>query len=135
MKLAIALALPLLCSLPALAGESSKDYELKVNHPSSVTAGQDTAYAITIVPKGEWKLKDTTPFKVILHTSDGVRPKQIKFNAKDFKDGEGSARGIETTFIAPSGHHFIEAEMAFFLCTAEICQRFTAKPHSAFSAK
>ena len=91
---------------------------------------------LTIAPKNGWVLKKQTPFKVTLSPSDGIRLGQSTFDSKDFTDPEAKSKTIGTKIQRESpGPKKISANLSFFLCSAEICQRFTDKAELSFSAK
>ena len=113
-------------ALPALAAEGEKNYTFELSaNPSPSANNAASTFSLTIAPKTGWVLKNETPFKVTLSASDGLELAQQKFSSKDFKDPKATSKTIATTFKASAnGEQKISADLTFFLCSKEICQRF-----------
>ncbi|MEE8408615.1 MAG: hypothetical protein V3T05_03325 [Myxococcota bacterium] len=98
--------------------------------PEAITTGSDAEFKLTITPNAPWVLKTTTPLKIILEASDGIALVKKKFSNKDIvdekSDEESDAKSVKAPFKANArGQQKINADLTFFLCTEEICQRYT----------
>lgn len=111
----------------AHAESKEKVYSITtVTTPETVNNGSDAELMLTITPKTPWVLKTTTPLKIILEASDGITLAKKKLSNKDILDAEPKAKSVKTTFKAnAAGPQKISADLTFFLCTDEICQRYT----------
>ncbi|MBI3180442.1 MAG: hypothetical protein HYZ27_12320 [Deltaproteobacteria bacterium] len=139
MRLITVLAAGLL-ACTALAESKSKvapEYTLTSgSEPAQVTAGSEARYAITIAPKAPWVFKITTPLKIVLTASDQVKLAKRDLDAKDIVDAGAEPKSVATTFTASAkGEHKIAADLAFFLCTDEVCKRYTDKIETKVRAK
>jgi len=123
----LALSILLLAFGADAFAKSAAEYDLKVT-PAKAPKGSPTDFAITISPKEGWVLTTETPFKIKLKSPESIALTKAELSSKDFKDPKSAAKSVGTTFTAASsGKHQIEADMMFFLCTKEICKRFTAQ--------
>ena len=104
-------------------------YDVSVNTtPASPKVGDSIQYNITITPIEPQVLKVETPFKTSLSATAGLKLEQEKFASKDFVDPKTAAKSLQTKAkVLASGKQAITAEMSFFLCTKEICQRYEHK--------
>ena len=101
--------------------------------PSALKNGTQANWHITITPEGEWVLKTETPFKVTVTASENLQLSKNKFSAKDFKDPKAKAKQIETAVtVQGPGDAFVQADLVFFLCNPQICERHTETIRSAF---
>jgi hypothetical protein len=83
------------------------------------------AWQVTIAPKAPWVLKTTTPLTVTLKPSPTVKPEKATLKAEDIVDGTTEAKTVRTGFVATAtGDASLDADLSFFLCTDQICQRF-----------
>jgi hypothetical protein len=129
------LALLLLATPLYASSKTTGEYDITVTTPEKVPAGGKATYSVTIVPKGEWKLKTETPFKVKLAGTEGVAIESSTLRSKDFADPKAASKTVSTHVTAPKGKHTIDADLMFFLCSAEICKRHTDKVAHQFEAK
>ena len=128
----LSLALTLGCSGVVDAKDDGKDaaksYEIAtVFEPAAPKAGAEAFVHFTISPKGDYVLKNETPFKLLLSSPSGVELPKTKFTAEDFVDPKATAKGVKIPFKAGKGKHAIAGDLTFFLCTVELCERFTDK--------
>jgi hypothetical protein len=119
----------------AHAEKKDKVYTVETaTDPSAVAAGSQAVFQITITPKAPWVLKTTTPMKITLEGSDGVKLAKKKLSNKDITDAKNAAKSVKAGFEAThKGSQHIDADMSFFLCTEEICQRYTDKAGAEFT--
>ena len=105
--------------------EKAKPYQLQVaSEPATVAVGATAQYRLTITPQAPWVLKTTTPLKAKLKPSAGVSLAKTTLTAKEIVDPNSVAKTVATNFSATkSGAQRIAAEVSFFLCTEEICER------------
>jgi hypothetical protein len=97
-----------------------------VSEPQTPRSQQKALLTLTIAPREGWVLKTQTPFKATLKAGDAIKLSQTRFSAKDFADPGAAAKTIKAAFeAAAAGSQRIDADLSFFLCTAEVCQRFT----------
>lgn len=93
-------------------------------------------FAITISPKPPWVLKSETPLKIELTASANVTLDKTVLTAKDLVDPKATAKTVQTGVVAKTaGKHEIGAALSFFLCKADICQRFKDELKTAFTAR
>ena len=98
--------------------------------------GTESQCKLTITPKGERVLKKETPFKAMLSGSEGLEIPKTKYTAKDFVDPKTPHKTIQTTFKSTTaGAQVLKADVSFFLCTAEICQRYKDTAQCKIEAK
>ena len=96
--------------------------------PKEVAVGTAAQYQLSLAPKPGWVLKTVTPFKVGLSGSDGLKLDKTKFASSDFVDPKTDTKVLQTGISALSpGKKTVTADLSFFLCTPELCQRFTDK--------
>ena len=108
---------------------SNEAYDLAVSvEPGPHTAGAEGAYRVTITPKGEWVLKTSTPFKAKLTASDNVTLAKAELGVDDFDDPKSAAKSASCSVkLGGAGPATVNADLSFFLCTEQICQRYKAK--------
>lgn len=112
------------------------NYELRVAaSPTHLEAGQPASYTLTIVPKGEYVLKEETPLSLKLVGSEGVTLAQNTFNNGAIAGQPTPEKTVSAEFKATPGTHTIDGELSFFLCTPKLCERFTATPKLAFKVE
>lgn len=119
---------------PSNAAAEPKNYELSMSvAPEGMSASQDGELNITIAPKEGWVLKTTTPFKAKLSCDQPCALATDTLTATDMVDPESAEKTVRTKVSATTaGKHTVEADLAFFLCTDEICQRYTDKSKVEF---
>jgi len=120
------------CTARADDGEEEKPNEnytvVAATNPEAVKKDAAATYAITITPKAPWVLKPETPLKITLAPSDGVKVDKTTLTSKDLVDPKTNAKSVETGIAASTvGEHTVAADMSFFLCKEDICQRFRDK--------
>jgi hypothetical protein len=122
----IALVL-LSCVARATDNKNPKPYQLHAGIiPSELKVEGPGRFELTITPEAPYLLKVETPFKVVLSASDGLQLAKTELTAKDFVDQKTPAKTVVGELVAKKkGEQQLTAELTFFLCTDEICQRFT----------
>ncbi|OGQ78837.1 MAG: hypothetical protein A2289_11545 [Deltaproteobacteria bacterium RIFOXYA12_FULL_58_15] len=138
----LALALSVIAGCTARAGESVDDAEATkdpgytiatVVAPAPVKKGTEAKLEITITPKAPWVLKTSTPLKINLAASAGVKLDKTTLKADDIANPDGTAKVVGTALTAEStGEKSIHGDLSFFLCTDQICQRFQDTTETGF---
>lgn len=131
----LALLLAVGCTARADNGDGDDDKKANKNYtvvattnPEAVKKDAAATYAITITPKAPWVLKPETPLKITLAPSDGLKVDKTTLTGKDLVDAKAEAKSVTTGVAAgAAGEHKIAADMSFFLCKEDICQRFQDK--------
>jgi len=128
------------CTADVSASEQQaqgKKYTLKVEtSPEAVAKAKAATYKITITPKEGFLLKTVTPFKAKLSSSTGIEIAKAAFTAKDFDDPKAAAKSVSTSITCKSaGQNEIDADLTFFICNDELCERFKEKPKLTFAVK
>ena len=119
------------CSVRADDGkqESDKPYVLApVAEPAPVATGKPCQYKLSITPKAPWALKTSTPLKVKLAATPGLKLGKHVLTWQDATESQGDARAVQAGCEGVSaGQQTVDADVSFFLCTEEICQRHVDK--------
>ena len=118
----------------ALAAEPAADdakkppYTLDVQGTTKqCKAGSSGVFALHIKPAEGYYIHPKAPLKIKLDAK-GLALKKSKLGRKDAKDAKSKAPRFEVSFGAKeSGDHSIGADATFFVCSADICERKTAK--------
>jgi hypothetical protein len=112
----------------------TKDFTIvAATDPATVKTTADANFTITITPTPPWVLKAETPLKVTLAPSEGVEVATAVLTAKHLDTATGSVR---TGLAAKrTGQHTVAADMSFFLCKEDICQRFRHALKARFTAE
>lgn len=106
-------------STPSAAQEiEGKNYRVQL-----ALEGKDTAVKITITPTAPWVLKTSTPLAIGLECTEGCTVGKSELNASDIVDPNADAKTVRTTLRAAPGHHRLDGELSFFLCSDEVCKR------------
>ncbi|MBI5509527.1 MAG: hypothetical protein HY903_12315 [Deltaproteobacteria bacterium] len=96
--------------------------------PSPIGVGKPCEYQLTIAPKAPWALKTSTPLKVALRPSDGLKLAKATLSAADVVDPKPEAKTLRTDCeVVKGGTQAVSADLSFFLCTDQICQRYIDK--------
>ena len=104
--------------------------------PGGIKAGQAGRYAVKITPGPGLVLKTDTPFKAALTAADGVVLGAKELSAKDFVDPKAAVKSVQTVISAKkAGKYQVDAALTFFLCTAELCQRYKDTVTVSFEVK
>lgn len=123
---ALVTALAWSCSVRA-EDPIGKPYVLAPNaNPAPVAVGKPCNYQIAIKPVAPWVLKNSTPLKVKLATTEGLKVGKDTLTAADLVEDQSKAKAVATSCegLKP-GINSVNADLSFFLCTEEICQRYT----------
>jgi hypothetical protein len=120
----------LLIGCPLHAEEKPYVISVRVD-PSIVKVNEKAVVRYTIAPKNNLVFKGDTPFKATLKGT-------VKFD-KDVltnQDFLPLKNGVQVGFLAPrAGRQEIVADLSFFLCTAELCQRYKDTANIEFTSK
>ncbi|TPV95686.1 MAG: hypothetical protein B7733_08680 [Myxococcales bacterium FL481] len=119
------------------AAPDSKDgYELKVDKPASVKAGQEATFTVNLKSKGPWHINQEFPTKVQLKEVAGVTfPKKKLTKADAAKFSEKEAEFKVPFNVAAKGAKTIESELVFSVCIESQCSRVKEKVKVAVTAK
>ena len=107
------------------APEEGKPYQLTtVALPAPLHVGKDCQYRLEIAPKAPWVLKPSTPLKVQLSATAGLKVAKPVLSGKDLTPVEGRGQAVASACEAVgTGAQRVDAQISFFLCTDEICRR------------
>ena len=120
----------------ATAQAEGEKYSIAVVAPDDLKAGASGTYKLTITPKEGYQLKVETPFKAELTSPTGVKIARDKFGNADFDDPKTAHKSVSTAITpSKSGENHVVADVSFFICNDELCERFKAKPDLAFTVK
>lgn len=128
--IAAALVVAVNCTARADNGDDAKKNDnytvAAATNPEAVKKDAAAKFAITITPKAPWVLKPETPLKIKLAPSVGLELDKTTLTGKDLVDPKAKAKSVQTGVAAKAtGEYSIAADMSFFLCKDDICQRFT----------
>jgi hypothetical protein len=106
-----------------------KEYDIQAKlDPAAVAPNASAKYVLTIAPKAGYKFKVETPFQATLAPSGDLKLAKTAFTSKDFDDPKTDAKSISTTVTAgAAAQQQITADVTFFICSDELCQRFKEK--------
>jgi hypothetical protein len=118
------LALVLLTA-PAFAEEPNAT--LTVTAPDHLKVAEKGAVSVTIVPKKEWKISKEAPTQIRLSDNGKVSFAKAKLHIAD-GEIEGKTFQVSSAIEGKAaGAGTITAKITYFMCTATVCKRFTAK--------
>ncbi|MEZ4272452.1 MAG: hypothetical protein R3C68_13800 [Myxococcota bacterium] len=122
---------------PPSARAETAEYTIDASvNPNPLQKDQAATLALTIKPQGSWVLKTETPFRVVLKAPKGVTLKKDQLSAKDIVDAKSADKTVLAPFTSKqSGKHEITAELTFFLCSDEVCQRHKDTAKAVFTVK
>jgi hypothetical protein len=111
-----------------------KNYTVNTSlDPDSLGAGQEAELKITITPKEPWVLKTQTPFRAKLSCGSPCNVSKDVLTAEDMVDPKSAEKTVSARLSSNAeGKHKVDADLQFFLCTDEICQRYTDKTAAEF---
>ena len=126
------LALVALVATPAWAANAEKKIdpneraELTLKAPDTLKVKQKSEISFAIKPEKGWKVSLEAPLSVKLSNAGKVVIAKRKLGVKDgAKDGKGFI--LKTNIEgATAGADTVKAKAVYFLCTADVCKRFTA---------
>ncbi len=129
----VAIALSFVDSVSA----SAKIYSISTTlDKSSIKAGEKANFTLTITPKDGYVMKVDTPFKAILEGTAMVEIARDQFSNKDFADPKAPAKSIKTDFTAVrAGKQSISADLTFFICNDQLCERLKDTAEVEFDVK
>lgn len=124
-------------ALPALAADDAApkkkdratkdDYRIDVTGSSSeVKVGEDGVVKLVLVPKNGTKIHPQAPLEVKLSEPDGLKLQKRKLGRGDVADKGATDPALSTAVSGrKAGSYNVNADVSFFLCTDEWCQRMT----------
>lgn len=120
---------------PAFADDAPKkkdratkdDYRIDVSGSSSeVRVGDDGVIKLVLVPKNGTKIQPQAPLEVKLSEPDGLVVEKRKLGRGDLADKDAKEPSLSTSVRGQkAGSYAVDADVSFFLCTDEWCQRMT----------
>lgn len=121
-------------AMAATTSAEAEKYTVAASVPDGLTVGGQGTYTVTITPKEGYELKVETPFKAQLSSNTGVKIARAQFGNQDFDDPKTAHKSISTP-VTPTkaGDNHLAAELTFFICDPQLCERFQAKPELTFS--
>ena len=124
----------------ATAAEAAKidpkeNAELTLKAPDKLKVKQTGEISFSIKPEKGWKVSFEAPLSVKLSNAGKVVIGKRKLGVKDGKkDGQGIV--LSTTLEGSSaGADTVTAKAVYFLCTADVCKRFSASREIALKVK
>lgn len=103
------------------------DYKIEVSGSTAELAvGADGVIQVVLVPKNGTKIHPQAPLEVKLSEPEGLKLHKRKLSRGDVADKEAKSPALSTKVTAQkAGAHKVNADVSFFLCTDEWCQRMT----------
>lgn len=103
------------------------DYELDVSGTTEeLKPGEAGRFSLVIRPKNGTKVHPQAPLEVKLKATAGLEVEKPKLSRKEIANPGEPAPELKTGVRAiREGDQAIEADVSFFLCTDEWCQRMT----------
>lgn len=124
-----------LVAAPALHAQDDKkkdratkdDYRIDTSGSSSeVTVGADGVIKLVLTPKNGTKIHPQAPLEVKLSEPDGIKLEKRKLSRGDISDKKAKDPTLSTELSGQkAGSYSVNADVSFFLCTDEWCQRMT----------
>lgn len=126
----LAVATTLLCGAALAEGKdraTKDDYRLDTSSTTSeLEVGKEGTFSIVIEPKNGTKIHPQAPLEVKLGSPAGVKVAKGKLGRGDVQDKEAKSPDMRTALHGEKrGEYVVEADVSFFLCTDEWCQRMT----------
>jgi len=118
-------SLALILALPAWAGDQQAT--LTVQAPKSLKVAEKGTLLVTIVPEKEWKISQEAPTQIRLSDNGKVTFDKAKLRIED-GTMDGKTFSVRSGISGKaSGASTVTAKITYFMCTATVCKRFTAK--------
>ena len=121
-------------SISSLA-HAENPYQLKaeINEAGAKVKPGDNSFSLTIIPAKPWVLKMKTPLKISLKSTPGLNFSKEVLGKEDVVEPKNEVKQLKTKFnVSQAGEYTISANASFFLCTSEICKRFTDATETKF---
>lgn len=123
--LSFASALLLACKGEAQEADVSKLYRVEAS-ASPVKAGETGTFHVAIRPNGDAHVKPETPFRGKISATGPLTVSKTQIGYTDHVKVENQGPVFEIPFQATGpGAGELKADLTFFVCTAELCQRTT----------
>lgn len=123
--LSFASALLLSCRGEAAEVDVSKLYKVEAS-VSPVKAGETGTFHLAIKPQGDAHVKPETPFRGKISATGPITVSKADIGYADHSRVENQGPVFDLPFQATGpGTGEIKADLTFFVCTAELCQRTT----------
>lgn len=111
------------CKGEAAEVDPSKLYRVEAS-ASQVKAGEIGTFHLAIRPLGDAHVKPETPFKGKLSATGPLTLSKAEIGYADHSKVENQGPVFDIPFQATAaGEGEIRADLTFFVCTAELCQR------------
>jgi hypothetical protein len=103
------------------------DYSVHTSGTTSeIEVGKPGTFSLVIHPKNGTKIHPQAPLEVKVNVPSGMRVDKGKLGRGDMHDKEAASPDLRTALHGEKdGQYSIEADVSFFLCTDEWCQRMT----------
>lgn len=109
-------------------GKITDSYALEFKPPKDGKANETLTTAVTLEPRGEYKINMQYPFRLTIEGPADAAPAKSVLQKKDAK--KFSEKGVEVhhaTKVAKAGEHKFSAEVKFSVCTKKHCELKTEK--------
>lgn len=113
------------------------DYGIDTSGSSAeVAIGQDGVIKLVLTPKNGTKIHPQAPLEVKLSQPEGIKLEKRKLGRSDIADKEAKEPALQTELSGQkAGSYNVDADVSFFLCTDEWCQRMTDRVSIAIKVK
>ncbi|PID38575.1 MAG: hypothetical protein CSB49_04875 [Proteobacteria bacterium] len=104
-------------------GKVTDAYALAFKVPKDGKANATLTTAMTLAPRGEYKINMAYPFRLTVEGPADAAPAKVVLRKKDAKTF--SEKGVEvhhTTKLVKAGEHRFSAEVKFSVCTQKHCE-------------
>ena len=109
-------------------GKVTSSFALELTPPKGAKAGEAFSTAVTLKPRGEYKVNMQYPFRLTVEGPAEADPKTSVLRKKDAKSF--TEKGIEVHHKAKmpkAGEHRFSCEVKFSVCTKKHCELKTEK--------
>ena len=118
----------IVCFISQAQAEDPYQIKTEISPKTPTIKTPESSFSIIITPKAPWVLKMKTPLTIKLSASANLDIAKTTLGKKDVINPKSPAKELRTRFNATQpGKHFISTNASFFLCTPQICKRFTSE--------
>jgi hypothetical protein len=106
--------------------EGKRPYALSISvSPAALKVGEKAEWNAAIAPEAPWVLKLETPLEVKLSACEGLSLEKTLLGKDEVVDPAAPIKTVRTVMVAKQkGACEVAANLSFFLCTDQVCQRF-----------
>jgi hypothetical protein len=109
-------------------GKITDSYALEFKLPKDGKANATLTTAVTLEPRGEYKINMQYPFRLTVEGPADATPAKVVLQKKDAKKfGEKGVEVHHATKLPKAGEHRFSAEVKFSVCTKKHCELKTEK--------